>query len=62
MYKIFDIVYATVDPISRLFGDWLADVTIPSIIIRLLLACLFGGIVTSASQSPNNLLIGSTVA
>lgn len=45
MYKIFDIVYATVDPISRLFGDWLADVTIPSIIIRLLLACLFGGIV-----------------
>ena len=45
MYKIFNVVYAAVDPISRLLGDWLADVTIPSIIIRLLLACLFGGIV-----------------
>ena len=35
----------TVDPIAKLIGDWMADITVPSIIIRLILACLFGGIV-----------------
>lgn len=34
-----------VDPIARQIGEWMADITVPSIIIRLVLACLFGGIV-----------------
>lgn len=33
------------DPIARLIGEWMADITVASIIIRLILACLFGGIV-----------------
>ena len=43
---IFKVFFANnVDPIAKLIGDWMADITIPSIIIRLLLACILGGIV-----------------
>ena len=45
MFIIFGAISATIDPISKLFGDWISDITVPSIIIRLVLACLFGGVV-----------------
>lgn len=45
MLKNICAISATIDPISKLLGDWMANITIPSIIIRLVLACLFGGIV-----------------
>ncbi len=45
MLNFIAAINATIDPITRLLGDWMAEITIPSIVIRLVLACLFGGIV-----------------
>lgn len=38
-------LFIAVDPIVNLVGDWLADINIWSIVIRLMLALLFGGFV-----------------
>ena len=45
MFRNIGAMSAIIDPISKVFGDWMAEITIPSIAIRLVLACLFGGVV-----------------
>lgn len=43
MSNLVQMIYANIDPISNLIGDWMAEITIPSIVIRLVLAIFLGG-------------------
>ncbi len=46
--------YESMDPLTEFFGNWLFEINIPSIIIRLLLAVIFGGVIGVERASKNH--------
>lgn len=55
--SFFSLNLLTVDPFVKLTGwDWLSSINIASIFIRLVLACIFGGVIGIERTTKNILL------